>query len=133
MKDATNERFVQIAEDLILLEQEGACPNEFLCVTVTKIKKWAKTKKAVTKAFQKRLNEILPVLEKDLNCAQYNCEDGDCEFDYLVEDETPRKIFQKTGKGKKRRRWVIETDVYFGCFCSNQGDDPENDPGNGNF
>ena len=131
MNEGTGEQTLSATGDITFLRQAADCPNEF--PFVTNVKKWAKTKKAVTKSFQDRLKEILPALEKAANCGQYQCEDGDCEFDYMIDDDTPRKIFQKTGKGKKRRRWVVQTDVYFGCFCPDHADDPENDPGNGNF
>jgi hypothetical protein len=109
-----------------ITRMDGPCPNDFLQVTTVKV--WRKTKKAATKAFEDRLEEILPTLEKVANCSQHQCDDGICEFDYMIDGETPRKIYLKTKKGKKRRRWIVNADVFFGCFCPDADDDPENDP-----
>jgi hypothetical protein len=122
----SSQTVIRADTDAVVLRQAAECPNDFIMVTAIKV--WGKTKKEATKRFDDRLKALLPALEAAANCSQYVCDEGDCEFDYIVDNDEPRKIFKKSAKGKKRRRWIVNADVFFGCFCPDQGDDKENDP-----
>lgn len=107
--------------------QEADCPDDF--TTILYIQGVVrKTKKQLEKALEDLVAKAVKQAEQQLNCDQYTCKDGDCEFDYMVEYDPPKKVFQKTKKHGKKRRWIGSATILVGCFCPGSSDDPEDDP-----
>jgi hypothetical protein len=102
------------------------CPDDFTVIGHLELMR--KTKKELEKALDDEIAAAVKDEEKQLDCDKYTCKEGDCEFDYMVEKDPPRKIFQKTQKRGKKRRWIGSATILAGCFCPGSSDDPEDDP-----
>lgn len=103
------------------------CPDDFVIAAILQglIRK---TRREATAAIEAAVARNLPQLEAQVNCPQYTCADGDCEFDYMVEYDPPRRIVQATQKHGRKRRWIASATILVGCFCPGSADDEEDDP-----
>ena len=117
--------FAEIPGVTVFALAQAPCPNDFL-VGADVTGGVRKTRDAAKKALQERIDAVLPQLEAQTNCAQYHCEEGDCEFDYLVQELPLTKYAGRTARrGKRKVRWQAKAVVLIGCFCPADGDDPE--------
>jgi hypothetical protein len=107
-------------------QEPDPCPDDF---TITGILQLArKTRREATAAIEAAVARYLQQLEPQLNCAQFTCTEGACEFDAMVEYDPPRKVFQPTQKHGRKRRWIASATLLIGCFCRGSTDEDENDP-----
>jgi hypothetical protein len=100
------------------------CPNDFTLAADLRAGA-RKSRAAAKKALQDKVDEVLPGLEEQVNCPQYTCADGKCEFDYLLEERITRVAGRTGRRGKRKIRFRAEGTLFLGCFCPDDGDDPE--------
>jgi hypothetical protein len=105
---------------------EEKCPDDFKFLTEVRV--MDKTKKAAEKRLDDAVDRAAKTLETELQCSEYTCDEGECEFDFAATKEPPKKVILQTKKHGKKRRWIATALVFGGCFCPGADDDPEDDP-----
>jgi len=109
---------------VVLFEEK--CPDDFRLLAEVRV--IGKTKKEAEKLLDDAVDRTTQQMAAQLECSQYMCDEGECEFDSAAAKEPPKKVILKTKKHGKKRRWLAVALVFGGCFCPGEKDDPEDDP-----
>lgn len=99
------------------LDVAAECPDDFLGSATVKGR--GEDKDEAKTNFEKGIKKMVADAKKKLQCENYVCEGGVCEFDYAPADELKcEEKKRKTVLHKVERKWWECTQTFdIGCFC----------------